>query len=62
MGVQNPYIVIMYSRGSMKHGSYQNTALSVNEMESLSILIVHSSKYNGFYTRHEGDFNVIDMA
>ncbi len=42
--------------------SFQKAALSVNEMQVISILTFYSSKDKPFYTRHVGDIIVIDMA
>jgi hypothetical protein len=41
---------------------FQQVALSVNEMQVLLMLTVYSSKDGAFYTRHEGEINVIDMT
>jgi hypothetical protein len=42
--------------------AFLKIALSVNEIQVLSILTVYSRKGNSFYTKLEGDINVIDMV
>ncbi len=40
---------------------FQKIAVSVHEMQVLSKLTVCRSKDNAFYTRHEGDINVLNL-
>jgi hypothetical protein len=40
----------------------ESLTLSVNDTQVLLIPTVYSKKVNAFYTRHEGEINVVDMA